>query len=185
MYKAKAPDYGSHPSWHVFEFLPLQLISPQSLHLLWQLLAFRLPGHVMRAHFGQVRCLQSFLAGFDFWMWVTTCCHARKSSVLWSVVALWAVDVICELVMVGWVHIGSQGQAPRWWMQDLCQPFHVVTGILVGQWMWDFEVETAQGGVPWDQWSGTAGAFVMQWGSCGTFKRSFETLDEIETTSFK
>jgi hypothetical protein len=44
---------------------------------------------------------------------------------------------------------------------------------------------------PWDGnacgfnwWLGTEGAFAMRRGSCSTFERSFETLDEIETASF-
>lgn len=39
------------------------------------------------------------------------------------------------------------------------------------------------GGFRWR--SGTAGASVMRRGLCSTFERNFETLDEIETASFK
>jgi len=92
----------------------------------------------------------------------------------------------------GQVHVRSQDQVLRQWAQRFvlavaCGDCDACRVVDVG-----FSSRSGMGRRPlsgnswgFNQWSGTAGAFVMRRGSCSAFERNFETLDEIETASFK
>ena len=109
-----------------------------------------------------------------------------------SVVALWAMDVVCEVgsggVSICWVTgPGAEAVSTGFVLALACGDRDPCRAVDVG-----FSSASGMGRSPlggnsggFRRRSGTAGASVMRRGSCSAFERNFETLDEIETASFK
>ena len=107
-----------HPSWHAFFFTISMSISAVACLLT--------PRTCNEGTFWASSTLNMvFLASFKFWMWVMTCCQARKLCIVVCSVAAMAEDVVCEPEVVGWVRVGLQEGLLGYWnsLHRICPSF--------------------------------------------------------------